>query len=57
MTYVALAKHLGISQDYARKLGAGIMTSVSPKTARKLEKRSGGAIKYLDMMKWAEANL
>ena len=57
VTYAVLAERLNISEDYARKLGAGLVTSVSPAMARKLEDRSDGRIKYLDMMRWAEAHL
>ena len=57
ITYSVLAERLGISEDYARKLGCGIVTSVSPAMAKQLEQRSSGQIRYLDMMKWAERHL
>ena len=57
ITYVILAERLGISEDYARKLGAGLVTSVSPAMAYQFEERSEGAIKYIAMMRWAEAHL
>lgn len=57
VTYVALAKRLDISEDYARKLGAGIVTSVSPAMARQFETRTNGRIKYTEMMRWVEEHL
>ena len=57
ITYVELALRLGISEDYARKLGCENLTSVSPKKARQFEQRTRGAIKYLDVMRWVEAHL
>lgn len=57
ITYVTLAERLDISEDYARKLGAGLVTSVSPAMARQFEQRSRGGIKYIDMMRWIEAHL
>jgi hypothetical protein len=57
VTYVDLAERLGISEDYARKLGAGLVTSVSPAMARQFEDRTDGRIKYIEMMRWVEAHL
>ena len=57
ITYRTLAERLGISEDYARKLGCGRLTSVSPKLARRIEKRSHGRITYIELMRWVERHL
>ena len=57
ITYSVLAERLGISEDYARKIGASLVTSVSPDTAKMFETRTDGRIKYIDVMRWVEANL
>lgn len=53
LTYPQLARRLGISEDYARKLGApnGIRT-VSASLAMAFERRTRGAIRFLDVMRW-----
>ena len=53
VSYVVLADRLLISEDYARKLGAGIVRSVSPDTADKFDRLTGGRIAYAEMMEWA----
>lgn len=50
LTYPQLAALFGISHDYARKLGPGIIKSVSPKVASRIEQRSGGEIKAVDLV-------
>lgn len=57
ITYVVLADRLGISEDYARKLGCGSVTSVSAAMASQFDDRTDGAIKFLDVMRWVEAHL
>lgn len=57
LTYREMADELGISEDLAKKLGCESITSVSPRLAKKLESRSHGRIKYLDMMRWVESHL
>lgn len=50
LKYPQLATLLGISHDYARKLGAGIIVTVSPKLAAQIEERSGGEIKAVELV-------
>lgn len=57
ITYPVLAERLGISEDYARKLGASLLTTVSPEKAKQFEQRTRGAIKYIDVMRWVESHL
>jgi len=56
LSYPQLALRLGISHDYARKLGApnGLRT-VSTTLAKKIEARTDGEISFLDLMRWANA--
>lgn len=54
LTYVELAERLGISEDYARKLGASLRCSMSPAMARQLESRTRGGIRYLEVMRWID---
>ena len=44
LTYPQLAKQLGITCDYARKLGCGSVQRTSPSLAEQIEDRSGGEI-------------
>jgi predicted transcriptional regulator len=44
LNYRAIAAILGISDDYARKLGCGAIGHVSPRLARQFERRSGGKL-------------
>lgn len=55
ITYTVLAERLGISEHYARKIGVDLARSVSPSLARQFEERSGGKIRYLDVMRWVGA--
>ena len=54
LTYPKLAEALDISEDYARKLGApnGLRT-VSVTLAKRIEERTAGEIRFLDLMRWA----
>lgn len=52
VTYGELAGILGLKEDFARKLGAETVTSISHRLAVQLEERSDGAIRYLDVMRW-----
>lgn len=52
LTYPRLAKRLGISLDYAKKLGSGAVVGVSPRMAKQFERRSGGALTYDALMRW-----
>ena len=58
LTFPALAEALGISEDYAKKLGTprGV-TSLSPEMAKQFERLTNGEIRFLDVMRWIEANL
>ena len=44
LTYPQLANILGITGDYARKLGCGSVRRTSPALAEQIEKLSGGEI-------------
>ena len=44
LTYLELAGLLGITWDYARKLGCGSVRRTSPALAEQIEKRSDGEI-------------
>jgi len=57
ITYRELADRLGLTEDYARKLGCGGVPSVSPKLALQVERRSHRRIKYREMMEWVRRNL
>ena len=57
LTYPELAERLGISVDYARKLGASIVTSVSPEAAKQFEERTFGALEYVSIMLWIKSHL
>ena len=57
VTYKDLAEELGISEDLAKKLGCESVTSVSPRLAKQFEVRSGGAIRFMDVMRWVEAHM
>jgi hypothetical protein len=50
LTYRQLAALLGISHDYARKLGCGSVRTLSPRLARQIEKRTGGEIRAVDLI-------
>lgn len=52
LTYPSLAERLGISEDYARKLGSDGVTTVAPRMAMQFEARTSGAISYRDVMRW-----
>jgi hypothetical protein len=54
LTYSQLAERLGISEDYARKLGSDGRTSVSPHMARQFEDRTTGGIRYAAVMRWID---
>ena len=57
LTYTDLAATLDISEDYARKIGADLVKSVSRRTALKFEERTGGEIQYADVMRWIDENV
>ena len=60
ITYSEAAEILGITESYARKLGAenfGRGCLVSPKMALQFERRSAGEITFRAMMRWIESNL
>lgn len=50
LTYPQLAGLFGISHDYARKLGPGIIRRVSPRLAKHIELVSRGEIKAIDLV-------
>lgn len=50
LTYKQLAKLLGISHDFARKLGPGLVRTVSPATAERIEKATGGEIRAVELV-------
>jgi hypothetical protein len=50
LTYPQLAELFGISHDYARKLGPGIVNRVSPRLAKRIELVSRGEIKAVDLV-------
>lgn len=54
LTYAQVAEALGISHDYARKLGAGLICHVSVVRAREIERRTKGEITFRALMRWAE---
>jgi DNA-binding transcriptional regulator YdaS (Cro superfamily) len=53
LTYPKLAKRLGISEDYAKKLGSGGVRSLSLARAKEIEDLTDGEIKFLDLVRWA----
>ena len=50
LTWEALAKRLGISPDFARKLGCGDRAGISARRARRIERRSQGEIRAADLV-------
>lgn len=52
LTYLELAKRLGCSWDYARKLGAGLVLSVSAPMAKRFDRRTRGELAFMDVMAW-----
>lgn len=52
-TWAGIAELLGISHDYARKLGCGAHRSVPPSTAKEWERRTRGDLKARDVLRWA----
>ena len=56
LTYPQLAVQLGISHDYARKLGSpNGLRCVSNRLALQIEERTGGEITFLALMRWVQA--
>jgi hypothetical protein len=52
ITYDQLARVLGISPDYAKKLGSDCVGSVSLAKARDFERRTEGEIKFSAVVRW-----
>ena len=52
LTYRELAAKLGCSWDYARKLGAGLVLSVSAPMALRFDRRTRGELAFMDVMAW-----
>jgi len=50
LTYRELAQRLGIGPDLARKLGCGLRTRTSIRTARRIERRTQGGIRVVDLV-------
>ena len=50
LTYLQVADLLGITWDYARKLGCGSVRRTSPALAEQIERRSGGEIAREDLV-------
>ena len=50
LTYPQLAGLLGITCDYARKLGCGSVRRTSPTLAEQIEQRSGGEISRQELV-------
>lgn len=55
--YRELAAMLGISYDYARKLGCGSILHVSPKLAAQFERRTGGRLQARELVRRDVAQL
>jgi transcriptional regulator with XRE-family HTH domain len=52
LTYQKLAEVLGISEDYAKKLGSGGLRSVSIAKAEEFARRTGGEISFSALIRW-----
>jgi hypothetical protein len=50
LTYPQVATRLGITCDYARKLGCGSVRRTSPSLAVRIEFRSGGEIRRQELV-------
>ena len=50
LTYPQVAQLLGITPDYARKLGCGSVQRTSPDLAEQIEKLSGGEIRREELV-------
>ena len=55
--YRELAIILGISYDYARKLGCGSIRHVSPRLAQQFQRRTGGKLQARDLVRSDVAQL
>jgi len=55
LTYEQLALALGISPDYAKKLGSDCVGSVSLAKARDFERRTDGEIRFQAVIRWMSA--
>jgi hypothetical protein len=53
---VELAERLGISLDYAKKLASGAIGSVDVARAWDFDCRTGGALKFDDVVAWGASN-
>jgi len=52
LTYPELALRLGISEDYAKKLGSDGVRSVSLAKAKDFERRTDGEIRFAALIRW-----
>jgi len=50
LTYRELAERLGIGESLARKLGCGLRKRTRATTARRIEQRTRGAIRAVDLV-------
>lgn len=57
MTYRELAKRLGISLDYAKKLGSGGLTRVSLEVAARIERKTRGEVSFAALVEWMRSRL
>jgi len=53
ITWAEVARRLGIPHNTARQLGCGRLRSVSARRARDFEARTGGELRFEDLMAWA----
>jgi len=51
--YAEMARRLGISLSYAKKLGSDQVPGLSPAMAERFERRTDGALDFESMMRWA----
>ena len=52
ITYRALAKELGCSHNWLRKLGCGSARAISATRAQQFHKRTGGRLDFISIMSW-----
>ncbi len=56
LSYEALAASLGISIEYAKKLAVGAIGWVSVGRALEFDERTGGALRFDDVIAWGARN-